>query len=315
VSDYYKLFLLICIALKQLMMQVATRRKIGISMTRSGDRSIKVLVYGTDDPDKMKSRMKESRWKAIGHVIPTFIGIVLVGPLILYGQLFMQSVLWGSVSNSFDDTAVVTVTALAPQPKDELVWASYTMGEIWEHLNCDKVFEQGRPIHGQEIWKEMRELYTSIVGHEMSTVGSLDSDYNGFVQPYYVRHNQYGRGIYAGMDIPEGSLIWQNIRSAQFSDGASYREFVRRLRPDLACDVWQWSYVDYDNKINVDLDEGALCNDGEDEGNIDLDENRSGMLHVPPGIQLFATRNISKDEELLCNYDGFSSASWSDFGL
>jgi hypothetical protein len=309
-------------------MPAVTQRNIGISMRRSDERSVIVMVNGTDDHDGMKSRKKQSPWKTIGRVIPTLIGIVLLGSLILYGQskdkqLFMQPGLRESglrgivnVAHSSNDIAVVTVTTLAKQSKEEeLAWTSYTMGEIWEHLNCDKVLEQGRPIHGKEIWKEMRELYISIVGHEKSTVGSLDSDYNGFVQPYYVRHNQYGRGIYAGMDIPEGSLIWQNIRSAQFSDGASYREFVRRLRPDLACDVWQWSYVDYDNKINVDLDEGALCNDGGDEGNIDIDEKRSGLFPVRPGIQLFASTNISQDEELLCNYGGFSSAAWSDFGL
>jgi hypothetical protein len=308
-------------------MPTVTQRNIGISMGRPDERSVIVMVDRTDDHDNLKSRQKQSRWKTIGHVIPSLIRVVLFGSLILYGQskdnqLFMQSGLRESglrgivnVAHSLNVIAVVTVTTLAPQSEEELVWASYTLGEMWEHFNCDKVLEQGRPILGQEIWHEMRELYASIVGYEKSTVGSLESDYNGFVQPYYVSHNQYGRGIYAAMDIPEGALVWQSIRSAQFSDGASYREFVRRLRPDWACDVMQWSYVDYDKTIIVDLDEGALCNDGGDEGNIDLDEKRSEMLHVPPGIQLFATRNISQDEELFCNYGGFSSAAWSDFGL
>lgn len=301
-------------------MPAVTQRHIGLM--RSGERS--VIIDSTVDHDYVKSRQNRSRWKTIGRVFRTLIGIVLLGSLLLYGQskdqdVLRQSNLRGHANathppNDMPLVAVVTKPT-QPQSKEELAWASYTMGEMWNHLNCDQVLEQGRPILEQETWKDMRNLYISIVGHETSTIGSLQSDYNGFVQPYFVRHNEYGRGIYAAMDIPQGTLVWQNIRSAQFSDGASYREFVRRVQPDLACDVLQWGYVDYYHKINVDLDEGSLCNDGGDEGNIDLDEEQSVMFPVRPGIQLFATRNISKDEEFFCNYGGFSSAAWSEFGM
>jgi hypothetical protein len=305
-------------------MPAISQRNIGTVMIRSDERS--VMVDGTDDHDNPKRRQNRSRWKTIGRVFRILIGIVLFGSLLLYGQskgnaILIQSSLRGRGKNGNANVAhsgndMPMTTSPTPQSKEDLQWASYTHWEMWEHRNCDKVLEQGRPILEQEAWKNLRSLYTSIVGHENSTIGSLESDHNGFVQPYYVQHNQYGRGIYAAVDIPQGALIWQNIRSAQFSDGASFREFVKRVQPnDLACDVLQWGYVDYLPKINVDLDEGALCNDGGNESNVDFDEGRSSMFPVRPGIQLFANRNISKDEELLCYYGGFSSARWSDFGL
>jgi hypothetical protein len=299
-------------------MRDVTQRNIGIFMMPSSGHS--VIFESPRYPDNRRRRNNCSRWKNVGRVSCVLIGIFLFGSLLLHGQSsnkdrLMQSNLRGDVAFTHSPTYIALENTSAPQTMEELTWASYTMGEMWQHLNCDKALEQGRPIYGQETWREMRNVYTSIVGHEKSTIGSLEFDYNGFAQPYFVRHNQYGRGIYAAMDIPEGALVWQNIRSAQFSEGASYREFVMRVPPDLACDVLQWGYVDYDHKINVDLDEGSLCNDGGNEGNIDFDEERSALFPVRPHIQLFANTNISKDEELLCNYGGFSSAAWSDFGL
>jgi hypothetical protein len=201
------------------------------------------------------------------------------------------------------------------QSKEESTWAGYDVKDMRKHLGCEAMFEQERPIHSQEVWKSMRKLYTSIVGVEKSTVGSSETDYNGFGQPYYVEHNKYGRGIYAAVHIPKGALVWQNIRSAQFAEGPLYRKFLRKLEPNLACDVLEWSYVDKNQKINVDMDEGSYCNNGGKERNIDIDDERSEMFSSRPAMQLFATRDIEQDEELLCDYDSFSSANLRIFGL
>lgn len=153
-------------------------------------------------------------------------------------------------------------------------------------------------------------------GTQELDLGAVNLNYYGFGQPYYVRHNEFGRGIYAATNIPKGSLVWRNIRSAQFSDCASFREFILRLPADLACDALEWSYVDMHHKINVDLDEGALCNDGgSTDKNIDIDKKLSNLFLVRPGMQLFAMRYIGKDEELLCDYESFSSMGWRQFGL
>jgi len=167
----------------------------------------------------------------------------------------------------------------------------------------------------------MRDAYVQTVGAERSTIGSAESGFNGFSQPYYIDHNDYGRGIYANADIPKSSLVWQNFRSARFDDGSSYRSFLMKLPPNLACDVMQWAYVT-DDEINVDLDEGSFCNDGgREESNIDFDKEVSRKfpnradIRIRVDMQLFATRDIAKGEELLCNYGSFSDANWEQFGL
>ena len=163
----------------------------------------------------------------------------------------------------------------------------------------------------------MRTAYVQVVGSEHSTIGSPALGFNGFSQPYYVDHNEKGRGIYANADIPKGALVWQNIRTARFSDGPSYRRFVMSLSPEVACDVLQFfSYVTSDKIINCDLDEGSFCNSGGSSGsNIDFDEKASGKFPTGAQLQLFATRDIKKGEEILCKYRSFSAGGWGYFGL
>ena len=154
-----------------------------------------------------------------------------------------------------------------------------------------------------------------IVGGTESTIGPPESEYNGFSRPYRVGHTDHGRGIYAKTDIPKGSLVWHNIRTAAFSEGQQFREFVMTLPRELGCDVLQWSYA-MGKKIYCDLDEGSFCNDGRSKGsNIDIDEVASAKFIAKAGVQLFATRDIKEGEELLCNYHSFLNGDWHSFGL
>jgi hypothetical protein len=199
---------------------------------------------------------------------------------------------------------------------DEDIFTSSTRKELWKHLDCDDIVEKELPIHSQETWTDMRRRYISIVGLENSTVGNLHSEYNGFAQPYYVRHNQYGRGIYAAVDIPQGALVWQGLRTAVFDNADQFRKFLKQLTPELACDVLQWSYVDFSGTIDVDLDEGSFCNNGgKKRSNIGYDNQRLEKFPIKDGSQLFALRDISADEELLCDYGSFTSGGWSKVGM
>ena len=199
---------------------------------------------------------------------------------------------------------------------DGRVWSHFTVSEMKDHLRCSEYYQRAeQTIHDQDAWKEMRRTYVRVVGADASTVGPPESSYNGFSRPYQVGHNNYGRGIYAKADIPKGSLVWQNIRSAAFSEGMQFREFVMTLPPELGCDVLQWSYV-MDEKIYCDLDEGSFCNNGYSVGsNIDIDEEVSAKFIAKAGMQLFASRDIKEGEELLCNYASFSDGDWGLFGL
>ena len=199
---------------------------------------------------------------------------------------------------------------------DDKVWSDFTVSEMKNHLRCSEYYQRAeQTIHDQDAWKEMRRTYVRVVGADASTVGPPESSYNGFSRPYQVGHNSYGRGIYAKTDIPKGSLVWHNIRSATFSEGMQFREFVMTLSPELGCDVLQWSYV-MDEKIYCDLDEGSFCNNGYSVGsNIDIHEEVSEKFVAKAGVQLFAARDIKEGEELLCNYASFSDGDWGLFGL
>ena len=199
---------------------------------------------------------------------------------------------------------------------DDRVWSNFNLGEMSQHLKCSELYSrQQQTVHDQDAWKEMRRTYVSVVGADASTVGPTEMGYNGFCRPYYVDHSEAGRGIYAKDDVPKGSLVWHNIRTAIFSEGAHFREFVMTLPREYGCDVLQWSYVT-DGKIMCDLDEGSFCNNADDyrDANIDLDETLSAQF-ITKAAQLFATREIKKGEELVCNYSGFSDEEWDLFGL
>ena len=192
---------------------------------------------------------------------------------------------------------------------DDRVWSDFTASEMKKHLRCSEYYERKeQTIHDQDAWKRMRKKYVDIVGAE-STIGPPESAHNGFSRPYQVGHNSYGRGIYAKADIPKGSLVWHNTRSAAFSEGMQFREFVMSLPREQGCDVLQWSYV-MDEKIYCDLDEGSFCNDGHSDGS-----NMDTSIDANAGMQLFATRDIKEGEELLCNYSSFSDGEWGLFGL
>ena len=192
---------------------------------------------------------------------------------------------------------------------DDRVWSDFTASEMRKHLRCSEFYERKeQTIHDQDAWKRMRKKYVDIVGAE-STIGPPESAHNGFSRPYQVGHNSYGRGIYAKADIPKGSLVWHNTRSAAFSEGMQFREFVMSLPREQGCDVLQWSYV-MDEKIYCDLDEGSFCNDGHSDGS-----NMDTSIDANAGMQLFATRDIKEGEELLCNYSSFSDGEWGLFGL
>ena len=203
---------------------------------------------------------------------------------------------------------------------DDDVWNTAKLKKIKKLLNCKEIWKKPQHIYLQKEWTEMRLAYVDAVGSDKSTIGSPDLHFNGFSQPYYIDRGEFGRGIYAASNIPKGSLVWQNLRAAQFSDAQSYRTFLRSLSPQVACDVIEWAYVDDYSKINVDLDEGSFCNNAGGDHNIGFSKKLSRkektlQSGASTTMQLFAKRDIIKGEEMLCNYGAFSSADWKQFGL
>lgn len=154
----------------------------------------------------------------------------------------------------------------------KVVYSEYwTVGDMRDALDCDRIFRSERPVHSQNVWENSRELYKAIVGKDSSITDNLR---DGFLIPVQAKQAPpKGRGIFAARDIFEGELIWSTKKTARFKDGPSYRKFIFGLEDGVACDVLQWAYVqdigDGNLRVSVDLDEGCFCN-GEDN---DTDAN------------------------------------------
>lgn len=131
---------------------------------------------------------------------------------------------------------------------EEILPQDLTFEDFEERLNCSGLFETERPIHPQLIWNNARTLYQVIVGKENSSI--VDDAPNGFSIPVQAKQAPpKGRGIFAERDIAAGELIWSTKKTARFQDGHSYRKFIHRLEPGLACDAMEWSeYIEFSSE-------------------------------------------------------------------
>lgn len=240
---------------------------------------------------------------------------------------------------------------------DRAEWRVLTRGEIAQRLECD--YGRERPVHSAAAWIGMREAYVAVVGPDAATLdlapdvsderGGLDGLATAFRFPVEVRQSPgKGRGIFALKAMKRGEVLYDFSQSAQFQRPEEYAEFLRILRPDLACDVLMWSYVQdfgagdgpgalrssLKDKIALrmvtDLDPGSFCNDGHrGNGNMAwLDAKgriAEGHDHLPHpdllrkdgtvredavrGAPLVAVRDVPEGGELYCIYGQFSEGT------
>lgn len=212
-------------------------------------------------------------------------------------------------------------------------WELLSRDEIMTDLQCD--YQEEREIHDPDVWIGMREAYISVVGEDQATV-ELDASRTfetAFQVPFEVRQSPgMGRGLFALEDISKGMIMYDFSQSAQFRNEFEFKEFLRILKPDLACDVLMWSYVQgFENgsRIVTDLDPGSFCNDGhltktnmawlgplgdiawerEEDFPDDAKIVRNDGLVRQDAVKsapLVATKNIQKGDELFCFYSQFS---------
>jgi len=229
---------------------------------------------------------------------------------------------------------------------DAATWNTLTRQTMADFLQCDYYNE--RPIHAPETWIGLREAYISVVGQEQSTVDltANPSFETAFRVPFEVRQSPgKGRGIFVLGSVHKGETLYDFSQSAQFHTGSDFAEFLRILRPELACDVLMWSYVQYfgegvlgktsddiesqktDLRIVTDLDPGSFCNNGGwKKGNMAWLNANGGiakgyenpsyfrirrmngllMKGALKSAPLVAVKDIEAGEELFCIYDQFS---------
>ncbi len=134
--------------------------------------------------------------------------------------------------------------------------------------------------------------------------------------------------------------MWNPTHTATFNTAEVFRDFIFALDKNYTCDYLNFCYVQnvgmYGNNtdlnmdtddintqedsstvmiINVDLDEGGLCNGG--NANLGC---RDGMADGYEGgceMNYFALRDIPAGDEIICDYTAFQAkaGSWKYFGL
>jgi len=272
---------------------------------------------------------------------------------------------WHKASNNSGSRMSRVLRSVESRHHNE-TWLEKTPDEMKEFLGCaDRTHF---PINDEDTWIGMREVYVSIVTEERSTLewtpptttttkqlppsasasaaptsasASNHALATGIKIPYEVRMSPgKGRGVFATTAIRKGELIYDSSLSAQFHDMDDFYEFLRILRPDLACDVMMWSYVvfydsgprsayedtDFErNRIVTDLDAASYTNDGGLTGSNHGWLDDSGEFPSEPGIfpepipipgrpgkrkspPMVALRDIEAGEELLCVYDQFGES-------
>lgn len=202
--------------------------------------------------------------------------------------------------------------------EQEKIWedGGYTVLEIWDEFDCDKIYEDPRQPLNESDWMFLRGVYRGIVGPMDSTIEM--SHKNPFSKKVKVAHiNGKGRGVIVQEPILKGEHVWTgNLYSAEFYDGDHFQKFVASIRVDIACDVIHWMYIEKDKGeyiIYVDLDDGSFINNAGPSWGL---EPNIAYTSENGEFPMIAIKDIAVGEELLCDYDKFDQQEgWDHFEL
>jgi hypothetical protein len=230
------------------------------------------------------------------------------------------------------------------------VWYNGSPWAIGSYLKCpwddteslQQQSETLKTVHTDETWKTLNRIYHEVMSKQTNKrTPSLPSEYttNGFHVPIEIKYDpKVGRGIYVKDFVPKGALVWNAKNTAMFHDAQDYRDFLRALPKQLACDVIVWAYVrmvsppaeedDYDTAeymACVDLDEGSFINHALRRPKLNLAVGTDHLLRPDEDKRLawygcdnkfYASRDIIAGEELRFNYNEFAEPfGWKLMGL
>jgi hypothetical protein len=214
---------------------------------------------------------------------------------------------------------------------DNDVWKIGTISEITDHLECEW---ESKEVHQQDAWTTFNRIYNEAVGLEKSSIPPK-YDLSGFQIPIEIKYSEdVGRGVFTKVDIKKGDLIYISTNNAQFQTAQEYRNFLKQLPQDLACDVIIWAFsrmVSAEKEEEfiacVDLDEGSFVNSAHHsklECNMELG-TKDGLLKEDDDervtwygcdLKFFAIRDIKADEEIRADYGDFAEPhGWLAMGL
>ncbi len=208
-------------------------------------------------------------------------------------------------------------------------WKSLTLPEMKAHFECNKAFAATRPWWTSDQWREVRDLYRDFA--RKNKVGTYQLaedtyDFSEIAEPFQADEEK-GRGLKAARDIHEGEMVFKTTNNTiAFTDGLTYRKFLfalEELYPTFACDIMIWNWIqDLDDEglkfgIVVDLNDNNLLNSADEiwDANVRCGKNIEDDCDMKE-LTFYASRNISRGEELLGVYSDFvSSHSRHEMGL
>ena len=200
-------------------------------------------------------------------------------------------------------------------------WTTMDFFDIRKYFTCKEyAHNTKKPLPTLADWQFFIDRYKKVVDKDANFDNAVlptdgyDFDGMGNPPPYYARHGDRGRGLFASRDIKKGELVHDGDRSDFiFPDGMSWRRYIFSLPRNKACDMidWTWTQKDkYDNeKYNIysSMNIAILCNGGNDK-TININPNND------TSSKMYALRDIMKDEELLTDYEMYDTV-WDQVGL
>ena len=171
--------------------------------------------------------------------------------------------------------------------------------ELYDELKChDHAKVQHKRLYTDDDWNSLWQKFqdASLYPYPIPNPSN---------RLYYTAYSDgRGRGNFASRNIKKGELIYNGYKnSAFFQEGNSFKRFVALLSKESACDVLEWSFMqdltnDGNTVLCLDMDGGALFNDGSPHQNMEYKEKSS--------LNKYATRDIKKGEEITEIYDEFT---------
>uniref|UniRef100_A0A7R9ZPW9 SET domain-containing protein n=1 Tax=Craspedostauros australis TaxID=1486917 RepID=A0A7R9ZPW9_9STRA len=221
-----------------------------------------------------------------------------------------------------DDENVLTVTVQK---------GSYN--DFWQVLDCkhaDKVH-----IPTPETFLLLRQKYEEMIARHPNATSSIrnsrttsDLTGSGFVVDVAIEiAPKMGRGVFARQFIKKGTKVADDRYTAVFRTGDQYRDFLLNIPPQLACDVLVWAYATKNPSVgNCDLDENSLLNTAGRNAAVNVRERKFLSIDSKAdsddsdsddvALELYATKDIQKGEQLIMNYGDFDCLTcWDDIGF
>ena len=206
-----------------------------------------------------------------------------------------------------------------PRPKDWHLWGYHT---FLFKFNCSGYLEdETKPIPTMEYWQTMLDLYNEVVDptYTFDDVVPPTQGYRFYEDgppPYYPKLSPgKGRGLFASRDITKGEIVHDGTKSdVIFPNETSWKRFMFALPRTMACDNALWTFtqeVEEDGPIRIvsSLNIAILMNEANNPKEVNTNvqpENGEGVYSEYSSV-FFATKDIKKDEEILMNYDDYST--------